>query len=266
MKNLFKSIAFAFIAVLMLAPVHEAFAQKAKPIIGISGNPDNYAAKAPLTYIRSVKKAGGVPLVIPITTDKEEIEQILNRIDGLVLTGGEDVGPLRYFGEEPNRNLGEVAPERDDFDVMLVREAVAKGIPVLGICRGEQVMNVAFGGSLYQDIPSQVPNAVQHQQHDTPRYYGIHSISIVKGSLLNRLLGTDSTAVNSYHHQSVKAVAKGFKVTATAKDGVVEAIEKVGNEYVLGVQFHPEGFVSSGNDFFLPIFTHLIEGAQKRMK
>ena len=124
------------------------------PIIGVSAS-ETDAASAPITYVRAIKRAGGVPVVIPITTDKAQIEAVLEVVDAVVMTGGEDIDPLKGYGEEPLRALGEIVPERDEFDIMLIRMAVAKGLPVLGICRGEQLMNVAFGGALYQDSPSQ---------------------------------------------------------------------------------------------------------------
>lgn len=238
----------------------ELTAVAAKPIIGVSSTAESGMAAAPLTYINSIKRAGGVPIVIPMTADEDQLNAILNVVDGIVMTGGEDLDPL-YFGEEPNLNLGEVAPQRDAFDCKLIKMAVAKGIPVLGVCRGEQIMNVAFGGTLYQDLPSQKKDIfVQHNQN-SPSGHGSHSITIEKGSMLNAQLGVETITVNSYHHQAVKDVAPGFKVTAYSKDGVVEAIEKIGSDKVWGVQFHPEGFVSLGDDRFIGVFKHLINKA-----
>jgi len=242
------------------------FAQAGKkPVIGISSTwGEGTSTSAPLTYVESVIRAGGVPLVLPITLDPAIMAQMLDRIDGLIMTGGEDIDPLKWFGEEPVPGMGEIVPARDSFDIALIRMAVGRGLPLLGICRGHQLLNVAFGGTLYQDIPSQVKgSSVKHSQK-APRYYGTHTINIEKGSLLNKQIGLEKVAVNSYHHQAVKDVAPGFKVTARSVDGIVEAMEKIGSTKVFSVQFHPEGFTASNIDTFLGIFQHLVKEAGKK--
>ncbi|HBG23943.1 MAG TPA: hypothetical protein DEO54_07535 [Rikenellaceae bacterium] len=242
------------------------FAQAGKrPVIGISSTwGEGTSTSAPLTYVESVIRAGGVPLVLPITLDPAIMAQMLDRVDGLIMTGGEDIDPLKWFGEEPVPGMGEIVPARDSFDIALIRMAVGRGMPVLGICRGHQLLNVAFGGSLFQDIPSQVKgSSVKHSQK-APRYYGTHTINIEKGSLLNKQIGLQKVAVNSYHHQAVKDVAPGFKVTARSVDGIVEAMEKIGSTKVFSVQFHPEGFTASNIDTFLGIFQHLVKEAGKK--
>ncbi len=235
-----------------------------KPVIGISSTMgDGSSTSAPLTYVNAVIRAGGVPVVIPVTDDKELLSTILERVDAVIMTGGEDIDPLKWYGEQPIPQLGEVAPKRDAFDIALIRLAVAKGLPLLGICRGEQLLNVAFGGTLYQDLPSQYKGYSVNHRQKAPGQYGTHSVYIEKGSLLYKLVGLDSVAVNTFHHQAVKDLAPGFRVTARSKDGVVEAIEKVGSTRVYGVQFHPEIFTSNGIDTFIGIFRNLVEEAAK---
>lgn len=258
------------LAVALLVAAGSLFAKT--PVIGVSGYTEGGTCRVNMTYVNAIRLAGGVPLVIPVTGDDAQIEAVLAAIDGLVMTGGEDFDPLKWYGEEPVRGLGEVVPERDEFDVKLVRAAVAKGIPVLGICRGEQLLAVAFGGALWQDIPSQVKDSyVKHRQGPTSGRFGTHSIALEKGSLLSQLLGGRTSAVvNSFHHQAIKAVPQGLRVAATAPDGIIEAVERSGRlapayadggAFLLGVQFHPEAITDGGNPEFLPIFQRLVSEA-----
>lgn len=261
---------YLLLAFVLLGAVPALFAKI--PVIGISAYSENGRCQVNMTYINSVRMAGGVPLVIPVTSDEAQIKAIIATIDGLIMTGGEDFDPLKWYGEEPVRGLDEVVPSRDEYDVKLVRAAVAAGIPVLGICRGEQLLAVAFGGSLWQDIPSQVPSSfVKHRQGPTTGSHGTHSIEITKGSLLAKTLGKEKAVVNSFHHQAIKDVPQGLKVVAVAVDGIIEAVERNGKlrsfadggAMILGVQFHPEIITNSGNPEFLPIFKKLVEEAGK---
>jgi putative glutamine amidotransferase len=196
------------------------------------------------------------------------VADALKGMDGLLLTGGDDVAPTRY-GEDKHPAVHEVAPERDDFEIGLVLEARKRELPIFAICRGVQVLNVAGGGSLVQDIASQVTGALEHKQTVPPHqpYDLAHEIWLEKDSLLaklmrERLSDTDSCEVNSRHHQSVKQVAAGFQVSATAPDGVVEAIEDPAVSFCLGVQWHPENFWRTGE--FRPLFEGFVEAAGRK--
>jgi putative glutamine amidotransferase len=220
------------------------------PIIGItakweyassSGDPSRVDGThlLPETYVRSVRAAGGLPVLLPATFDSDACAEYLSLCDGILFSGGGDVNPA-LFGEEPTRSLGTVDPLRDAFERNLCQEALALDIPIFAICRGVQLLNVAAGGTLIQDIPSSFPNALQHAQK-SPLWHPSHAITLEPDTLLYRLLGVPSLYVNSFHHQAVGVVAPGFRVSARSSDGIVEAIESTRHRFALGVQFHPEG-------------------------
>ena len=215
-------------------------------------------------YRQSVLHVGGD---VRILEPSAGVQAALAGIDGLLLTGGDDVAPVRY-GETPHPAIVEVEPERDEFELKLVAEARARDLPIFGICRGVQVLNVAYGGTLVQDIPSQVPGALTHSLDVPPNepYSLAHEVWLDKDTLLAKLMGerlsdTDACEVNSRHHQAVKQVAPGLVVSATAPDGVVEAIEDPAARFCLGVQWHPENFWRTGE--FRPLFEGFLEAAQR---
>ena len=225
------------------------------PIIGIA------PCRSLPDYVESVRRAGGEPRVLDPSMDRPEV--VAAEIGGLLLTGGVDVDPARY-GEEPLPSVVNLEPDRDAFEFGLLQAARALNLPVFGICRGIQVMNVALGGTLVQDIPTQMSGSLEHSI-PSPSFAVAHEIWVSKGSLLwtlmqEKMADSDGCSVNSRHHQAVKEVAPGFEVTATAPDGVIEAIECPHSTFCLGVQWHPENFWRTGE--FRPLFEGFIEACR----
>lgn len=192
-------------------------------------------------YVWAVERAGGLPIILPVTIDEDVIAGYLGVIDGLLLSGGVDIAPERY-GEEPHPKLGEVDADRDTVELLLTLAALARDMPIFAICRGIQTLNVALGGKLYQDLPSQNPSHLFHQQSERQlvRHEFSHSIRIERESRLEAIVGATEMLTNSFHHQALHQVAPELVVTARAEDGVIEAAEMPGKRYVVGVQFHPE--------------------------
>lgn len=222
-----------------------------KPLIGVTASllrepPQRNWVYNSADYFQAVQDAGGIPVLLPLIASEQDAAEVLDRVDGLLLSGGGDMDPV-YFGEDPHPYLGAITPERDVTELALTREALRREMPVFGICRGHQVLAVAAGGALHQDIATKVPGALKHQQ-DAPRWYPTHSVAVKQGTMLDALLGT-SFRVNSFHHQAVRSVPPDWVVSATAPDGVIEAIEHPRYRFVLSVQWHPESFVGRGDQF-----------------
>ena len=213
------------------------------PVIGITCH-HNYGANQ-LTinkgYIHAVDKFGGLPLLLPELLAPERVKQHCSLVDGLLLTGGVDVDP-KLFGEQPIGTL-EITPERDCYEMLLVREFLVRDKPVLAICRGLQLLNICAGGDIYQDINSQIEKVIKHTQQ-APKWYPTHAVSIMEGSKLGKLIEKSNLQVNSFHHQAPRRVASGFEATAWAEDGIIEAIESFSHRFVVGVQWHPEQMLS----------------------
>jgi putative glutamine amidotransferase len=191
-----------------------------------------------VNYVNAIIRAGGAPVILPCCDDKQAIHAIMRVADGIVLTGGGDVVSLAY-GEEPHIKSKYQDPVRDEAEFEAARLALEMGLPILGICRGMQLLNVVLGGTLVQDIPSQVPDAVKHYSEGTHTVL-LHNIDIEEDSLLARILETDSMAINTWHHQAVKDLGRGLRVNCRARDGVIEGVEAEDGRPVLGVQWHPE--------------------------
>lgn len=231
-----------------------------KPRIGIAANilimetgmfPGIYRAYVNNDYVESLQKAGAIPVMLPVISNLDDVADQLEGLDGVLLSGGYDVDPALY-GESILPQCGYVMREVDDFYLAVVKAAVEKKLPLFGICKGVQIINIAFGGTLYQDQPSQIGSCLKHTQA-APRYQGTHEIALEKGSFLAGALG-ETMRVNSFHHQSVKDVAKGFKVTAKAPDGIVEGIEREEGSFVCAVQFHPEMMAKFDNPDMIRLF------------
>ncbi|GAB4439549.1 MAG: gamma-glutamyl-gamma-aminobutyrate hydrolase family protein [Chloroflexi bacterium OHK40] len=236
-----------------------------KPLIGISCGtfhdrswcPPSYGHRQ--TYVDAILRAGGAPMLIPPVSDELTLRALYERLDGVLLAGGGDIAPSHY-GDEPHARLGLVDPQRDGAELPLARWAVADGKPLLGICRGVQVLNVALGGTLYQDIPSQIDTELHHnlsyEREDWTHM--AHEMRIAEGSRLRKLLGAERMAINSLHHQSVREIAPGLRAVAWAPDGVIEALEGTGESFVVGVQCHPEALQGSADPRWRAVFAAFV--------
>ena len=228
------------------------------PIIGITGTlkedveavaerPLGRFIRTDLDYVEGVVGAGGAPVVLPPFGDERAAEAVVGSLDGLLLSGGSDLDP-GYYGEKPDTELGPTIPERDAFEMALVGLALRRGIPILGICRGMQVLNVALGGTLYQDLPSQWEGGVLKHRQVTPKWQPSHEVEVRNGSYIAEVMGLDVVKVNSYHHQGIKDLAEGLVVAGRSADGVVEAVETrdLSERWLLGVQWHAEAMRGAG--------------------
>ena len=232
------------------------------PVIGITANYRDGNAAVAEAYYASVLEAGGTPLIIPPYANRNALVETLKHIDALLLTGGADIDP-RYMGEEPDYSLlHTINPKRDEQELLLVRLAVDMNIPILGICRGMQVLAAALGGAVYQDMYAFLGDGLlKHDQEPVERHVATHEVDIVDGTLLSRIFCSGKLAVNTFHHQSVSKVPEGFMVTATADDGVIEAMEAVNDRIILGVQWHPESFIMNGDRCMMPLFEWIVSEA-----
>ncbi len=239
-----------------------------RPVIGISTSvmkdsagifPGYPRAYVNHDYVRTVFAAGGLPLLIPVNTEEGTSEEYLSMIDGLIMTGGHDVDPRRYQ-ENPRQKLGEIFPERDDFDLALVHKAIEMGIPIFGICRGFQIINVAFGGKLLQDLSYAEKELMKHMQGHSSNL-ATHKITLKEGTEFRKILG-EEIEVNSFHHQTVLKEGKGLTVAAVAPDGTIEAVED-SERRIMATQWHPE-MMSGVNDKMLMLIRDLVEKAGRK--
>ena len=219
-----------------------------RPVIGVS-----VTSTMKGTCTRSIELAGGIPVILSETADAEVLDSMLDMLDGVMLSGGEDIDPS-WYGAERIEQCQKSNDRRDAFEIMLFKRAVDRNIPVLGVCRGQQMINVAMGGTLCQDLPSQKPSAIVHSTGSNEA----HDIRIEKGSLLASVIGSESLTVNSKHHQAIDKLAPGLHASAWSEDGVVEAVDAYPVRQIMAVQFHPEINAAGGDTVQLKIFRHLV--------
>lgn len=237
-----------------------------RPVIGISDtHKEATNASVPRSYVDAVLQAGGIPVVIPLIHDENEMIELINALDGIIFTGGEDFDPA-YYHERPIPQMGKVNAPRDKFDLNLIRLSAERSVPILGICRGMQLINIAFGGTLYQDLPTQYRDKTIRHRQTQPNTEATHSVIVEENTFFADFVREKTLMVNSAHHQAAKDLAKGFRVAGRSTDQVVEAIEKIDDDHwILGVQFHPE--MRATKDMAMRrIFHHFIEEARNTQK
>ena len=234
-----------------------------KPIIGVSAAVN--AARNSIIgklYIKAICDAGGVPVLLPCLDDAETLDSYVTLCDGFFFTGGSDVDPARY-GESVHEACGQIYDFRDEYELALFDRAFRSAKPILGICRGIQLINVALGGSLYQDIPSERPSQISHRQSE-PETTPSHSVNITNGTPLYALVGSERMKANSFHHQAIKKLGRGLEVMATADDGIVEAVYSLGEQYIRGYQWHPERLFQSDEQNRL-LFVDFIDACNRKV-
>lgn len=240
-----------------------------RPLIGIGGRLVKDVAWCPPVighrqgYVDAILQAGGLPVVLPPTADEVALRAMVERLDGIMLAGGEDIAPVRY-NEAEHPLLGTISYERDTAELPLARWAIGEGKPVLGICRGIQVLNVALGGSLWQDIIAQCPGSLDHEVGVKTQDWETlnHLITLEPDSRMAEFLGTVEIGVNSLHHQAVKDLGSGLRIVGRAPDGVVEAIEGTGTSFVMAVQCHPEQLWQESETRWRNLFKAFIEACR----
>lgn len=210
-----------------------------RPIIGLLAEVDNeLTTQVVHSYVRAIEGAGGTPIILPYVTDAEVIEHYAGLCDGFLFTGGVDVEPSRY-GEETKPTCGEIQKYRDELEFALFERVLYTKKPIIAICRGAQLLNVALGGTLYQDIPSEIDTPISHRQSE-PKFSPSHDVRVLEGTPLRELTSMERISANSFHHQALRGLGEGLRVMALADDGIIEAVYSTGEQYIRAYQWHPE--------------------------
>lgn len=236
-----------------------------KPLIGVTSSMEVDEAYYMMSAanVKAVLQAGGIPLILPYLTEETDVKQIAAKIDGLFTPGGYDIDPT-LFHEEPHPGLGTIIPARDRFEMYLVGEMLKLDKPILGVCRGTQILNIAMGGDMYQDIYSQSAASLLQHQQKAPLGHGSHFVHIQKNTLLHRLTESEKIRVNSRHHQANRRVESPLIISGKASDDIVEAIESTEHRFVLGLQWHPENMAAHQDDASIRIFKGFIDACKKK--
>ena len=232
-----------------------------KPLIGLLTEVNDECTSIALSsYPLAIESAGGVPMVIPYTESAEAVNEYMRICDGFFFTGGADVSPSIYGDADPLGLCQAIQRKRDEHELRFLRAALAEGKPILAVCRGMQLLNAALGGTLYKDIPTEIPSRISHRQSE-PKNMPSHSVSTVKGTPLHTLLGKESVGANSFHHQGVKALGEGLLPMAYAEDGMIEAVYSGAGGYIRGYQWHPERLFETDEDNML-IFVDFVNACK----
>jgi putative glutamine amidotransferase len=215
-----------------------------KPVIGLTTSRTSRTSKTPKFgtnefYAEAISNAGGLPVLIPLNISNNDLDSLINHLDGILFTGGNDIDP-RQYGNQPHPKVEGVDKDRDRVEIYLVEKMLQSGKPFMGICRGFQVINVALGGTLYEHLPEQFPGNVIHDNHDLPRNFLAHSVRVEPDNHLSKIFSSNQVDVNSLHHQGVRKLAQELLPTAFAPDGLIEAFELTGVSFGMAVQWHPE--------------------------
>lgn len=235
-----------------------------KPVIGVTTTfREERLVVSGVDYYNSVASMGGLPVIFPNLMDEVAITQYAEMIDGLLVTGGGDIDPSIY-GEQPHPGLGEVSPQRDFFEIALVQKVLQLNKPILGLCRGCQVINVAMGGDVYQDIYAQSDTPLLQHRQKAPRSHASHDVDIDPQSILYQIIQKPRIKVNSFHHQAVRKIGGQLKVSARSDDGIIEAIESKAHRFVLATQWHPENLLRKDDPASVEIFQAFVKACSTK--